>query len=64
MKPGNPRMEGRREGREGRTDGREGGTGGKDGWEGGRDGRDVLEIMKWVHMAWNGCIIGNTSEAG
>ena len=27
-------------------------------------GRDVMAIMKWVHMAWNGCIIGNPSEAG
>ena len=28
-------------------------------------GRDVMAIiMKWVDMAWNGCIIGNPSEAG
>ena len=26
-------------------------------------GRDVMAIMKWVHMAWNGCIMGNPSEA-
>ena len=37
------------------------GVGGRDGWEG---GRDVMAIIKWVHMAWNGCIIGNSSEAG
>ena len=37
-----------------------------DGSEGGTDGRkDVMAIiMKWVDMAWNGCIIGNPSEAG
>ena len=51
MKPGNPRREG---GKKGGRDEREGGTG----------GRDVMVIMKWVHMAWNGCIIGNPSEAG
>ena len=22
-----------------------------------------MAIMKWVHMAWNGCIMGNPSEA-
>ena len=27
-------------------------------------GMDVMAIMKWVHMVWNGCIIGNQSEAG
>ena len=27
-------------------------------------GRDVMAIMMWVHMAWNGCIIWNPSEAG
>ena len=26
-------------------------------------GRDVMSLMKWVHMAWKGCIIGNPSEA-
>ena len=31
---------------------------------GGREGRDVMAIMKLVHMAWNGCTIGNSSEAG
>ena len=39
--------------REGRTD----------GWEG---GIDVMPLMKWVHrhsMAWQGCRIGNPSEA-
>ena len=40
---------------------REGRTGGKEVREG---GRDVMAIMKLVHMAWNGCIIGNQSEAG
>ena len=59
MKPGNPRREGgkkggrdeREGGRDGRTDGREEGTYGREGW-------DVIAIMKWVHMAWNGCLIG------
>ena len=37
---------------EGRTDGSEG----QIGREG---GRDVMAIMKWMHMAWNGCMIGN-----
>ena len=22
-----------------------------------------MATMEWVHMAWNGCIIGNLSEA-
>ena len=35
--------------------------GGRDGWEG---GRDVMAFMTLVHMAWNGCIIVNLSEAG
>ena len=50
-------MEGREEGR----DGWDRGEGGRDGGrEGGREGgRDVMAIMKWVHMAWNGCIILN-----
>ena len=53
MKPGNPRREGGKKG--GRDDRRDGEM----------DGRDVIvEIMKWVHMAWNGCMIGNLSEAG
>ena len=39
--------------------GREGGTGvGTDGREG---GRDVMAIMKLVHMAWNGCKMVNPS---
>ena len=25
---------------------------------------DVMPIMKLVHMAWSGCIIGHPSEAG
>ena len=45
---------GREGGKKRRTDGREGRMG----------GRDVMTIMAWVHMAWNGCIIGNPSEAG
>ena len=41
---------------------REGGTAGR---EEGIGGRDVMAIiMKWVDMAWNGCIIGNPSVAG
>ena len=57
-------MEGRGEG------GTEGGrAGGWEGWtegkrEGRMGGRDVMAIMNWVNMAWNGCIIGNPSEAG
>ena len=53
-------MEGR-----GRRGGREGGRGGEGrGRRGGRQGgRDVMAIMEWVHIAWNGCIIGNPSEA-
>ena len=31
---------------------------------GGRGGRDVMAIMKWVHLVWNWCIMGNPSEAG
>ena len=23
-----------------------------------------MAIMEWVHTAWNGCIIGNSGEAG
>ena len=43
---------------------REGGTGGREGRMGGREGgRDAMAIMNLVHMAWNGCIIGNPSEA-
>ena len=61
MKPGNPRREGGKKGGMGGTDGREGRMGGRDGWEG---ERDVMAIMKWVHMAWNGCIIGTPSETG
>ena len=56
VKPGNPRSEGGTDGREG--GGREGRMGGREGW------MDVMAIMKWVHMAWNRCIIGNPSEAG
>ena len=26
-------------------------------------GRAVMSLMKWVHMAWKGCIIRNPSEA-
>ena len=44
------KLEGVRDGLEGGTDGREG-------------RRDVMAIMKSVHMAWNGCIIVNPSEA-
>ena len=25
---------------------------------------NVMASMEWVHIAWNGCIIGNLSEAG
>ena len=25
---------------------------------------DEMAIMGWVHIAWNGCITGNPSEAG
>ena len=50
MKPGNPRRDGGKEvGREGRMGGRE-------------EGRDVMAIMKWVNMAWNGGVIGNPSK--
>ena len=36
-----------------------------DGREGGSEGgRGVMAIMKLVHMAWNGCKIGNPSEVG
>ena len=49
MKAGNPRRE---EGKKGGRDEREGG---RDIWEG---GWDVIAIMKWLHMAWNGCLIG------
>ena len=56
---------GRVGGREGRVGGREGGVDvrevGTEGWEG---GREVMAIMKSVHMAWNGCIKGNSSETG
>ena len=40
--------------------------GGREGAREGRKkgGRDVMAIMKWVHMAWNGCIIGKPSKAG
>ena len=38
--------------------------GGKKGRREGREGWDVMAIMKWVHIAWNGCIIGNPSYAG
>ena len=34
---------------------------GREGVEGG--GRNVMAIMEWVHIAWNGCVKGNTSEA-
>ena len=50
-----------------RGKGREGEVGGRDGREERTDGReggsDVMALMKWVHMAWKGCIIGNPSEA-
>ena len=39
-------------------DGREGRMGGREG----RMGREGCYGNKWVHMAWNGCIIGNPSE--
>ena len=32
-------------------------------YEGRKGGRDVMAIMEWVHTAWNGCIVGNLSEA-
>ena len=51
MKPGDPRRVGRGDGE---------GTGGRDGRMG---GRAVMSLMKWVHMAWKGCIIGYPSEA-
>ena len=55
MKPGNARREGGKKGgrdeRDGGRDGREEGTYGREGW-------GVIAIMKWVHMAWNGCLIG------
>ena len=57
MKPGNPWREG---GKRGGRDEREGGDERTDG----RDGWDVVAIMKWVHMAWNGCIIGNRAKPG
>ena len=38
---------------------REGGREGER--EGGREGG--MAIMKWVYMAWKGCIVGNPSEA-
>ena len=28
------------------------------------DGLDVVAIMKWVHVAWNGRIIGNRAKPG
>ena len=60
MKPGNSRREGGKKGGMGGREGRiKGGTGGRDQWEG---GRDVMAIMKWVHMAWNGCIIGRVTN--
>ena len=46
MKPCNPRREG-------------GEKGGRDGIEGGTDGREGCDGNKWVHMAWNGYIMGN-----
>ena len=27
-------------------------------------GRDVMTIMKWMHRAWIGCIIGNRAKPG
>ena len=60
MKRGNPRREGGKKGgrdereREGRTGGR---ARGRDIWKVGM-GCDSNIIMKWVHMAWNGCLIG------
>ena len=65
MRPGNPRREGGKKG--GRGDGWEGGgrTDGMGRLMGGSEGCDGNNcIMKWVHMACNGFIIGNTSEAG
>ena len=38
--------------------------GGREGGEGGREGCDGNYEVDPVHMAWNGCIIGNPSEAG
>ena len=35
--------------------------GGRDRW---RTSFYVMAIMELVHVAWNGCIIGNPSEAG
>ena len=50
MKPGNPRREG---GKKGGRDERE-----REGGTDERKGRGVIAIMKWVDMAWNGCLIG------
>ena len=36
-------------------------TGEGDGWEG---GRALMAIMKWMHVPWNECIIGNPTETG
>ena len=55
VKPGNPRREG---GKKGGRDEREGGRNGREEGTYGREGRGVIAIMKRVHMAWNGCLIG------